>query len=271
MKPIVLFLALVALPAAAQSGPVLLRWRVPPDSALAFRTTMRNADPTESADSATVSLMPRVDRAELTTILRPRPDGETDVDLIQGDVAFAESSAADGDSTAAMFRMLRQMQGALGGVQLRARISASGAVTSFWLPQEQKNLVSLFFELPTDSVAVGDEWSLDGVSLLFLRGPFRVDESSRTNTVRLVALEGTPEAPVAMLAYSLREHVAGSFGFMEFGFTGRGAFDVAAGTWQHFAGKMQTSSRVQMGGASMGDGRPSVQDVALEPVRVPED
>lgn len=269
MKLVVLLLALVALPATAQSGPVLLRWHVPADSALAFRTTMRNADPAAPADSVGFSFMPRVDRAELTTILRPRPNGEIDVDLVQGDVTFTEDGTASGDSTASIFRMLRQMQASLGGVQLRGRITTSGSVASFWLAQEQKNLVALFFELPADSVAVGDTWALDGVSLLFLRGPFRVDTASRTNTVRLAALDGTPEAPVAVLAYDLRERVEGDFGFMEFVFTGRASFDVAAGTWQGFVGQMRVSQSVKMGDTVMGGGRPTAQDFALEPVLIP--
>ncbi|HEX9952013.1 MAG TPA: hypothetical protein VGB53_09615, partial [Rubricoccaceae bacterium] len=191
----------------------------------------------------------------MTTVLRGRTDGAIDVELIQGEVAFAD------DSTAALLKALRELQQSLGGTQLRGQITTAGEVTSFWLPQEQKNILALFFELPEDSVSIGDVWELSGTSLLSLRGPFNVEEASRSNEVRLVALEGGPARPLATLDYNLRERIAGSFGHMEFVFVGRGEFDVAAGTWRRFGGRMSIESTF-MGTQS------SSQEFALEPVSV---
>lgn len=232
---------------------MLLRWQVPIDSALAFRTAMRAAETDSSTGLA--SLIPSVERADMTTVLRGRSDGQIDVELIQGEIEFAD------DSTAALFEALQELQEALGGTQLRGQITASGVVTSFWLPQEQKNILALFFELPKDSVSVGDVWELGGTSLLSLRGPFQVEEASRTNEVRLSAVGEQAYGSVAILDYDLRERIAGSFGHMEFVFAGRGEFDVAAGTWQRFGGRMSIESTF-MGAQS------STQEFALEPVAV---
>lgn len=192
----------------------------------------------------------------MTTVLRGRPDGQIDAELVQGEVEFAD------DSTAALFDILKELQELLGGTQLRGRITPSGEITSFWLPQEQKNLLALFFELPSDSVAVGDSWELSGTSLLFVSGPFQVDEASRTNEVRLVDMEGDSTRPVAVLDYDLRERIAGEFGHMAFEFRGRGEFDVAAGTWRRFGGRMSIESTF-MGAQS------STQEFALDPMSAP--
>ena len=249
-------LFLLALPAIAQDQPVLLRWQVPSDSALAFRTVMRAAEPDSSTGLA--SLIPSVERADMTSVLRGRPDGQIDVELIQGEVEFAD------DSTAALFEALRGLQEALGGTQLRGRITPSGAITSFWLPVDQKSLLALFFELPEDSVSVGDVWELRGTNLLSLRGPFQVEEANRSNEVRLSAVEERASGQVATLDYDLNERIAGSFGHMAFAFEGRGEFDVVAGTWRRFGGRMSIE-RTFMGAQS------SSQVFALEPVTVPDE
>lgn len=217
---------------------------------------MRAVEPNISIGLA--SLIPSVERADMTTILRGRPDGQIDVELIQGEIEFGD------DSTDTLAKLLSEMQELMGGTHLRGRVTPSGEITSFWLPQEQKNLLSMFFELPSDSIAVGDTWRLNGTSLLFVSGPFIVDKASLTNEVQLVALEGDPMHLIAVLNYNLRERIAGDFGHLEFAFSGRGEFDVAAGTWRRFGGHMSIENTF-MGAQS------SVQEFALEPVSVPED
>ena len=247
MKPLVILLALLALPAAAQSGPVLLRWKVRPDSALAFRTTMRVAD--EPSDSADASLLPRVEGGDLTTVLRSRPDDQLDVRVTIGAVTFAD------DSTTAVFDRLREEAG--GALQIQARMTDAGRITS-GLQQEQANMVALFFELPEAPVAVGDTWALDGVRMLAFTGGMQATDSSRTNVVRLVALEGTPEAPIAILEYDLHERLASHSAEMASDVTARGAFDVARGTWQRLDGRMGITN-------SMFDALSMAQTFTLEP------
>lgn len=250
MKALAALALLLAVPAAAQGGPVLLRWQVPADGPLAFRTVLRAAP----ADTA-ASLFQTIERADMTAVLRGRPDGEVDVEVVQGDVTFADGAAPLQE----LLESMETLREAMGDAQLRARITPAGAITSFWLKQEQKNLVSLFFELPADSVAVGDAWALDGTSLLFLSGPFRVEAAERTNRVRLVALEGGPDRPVAVLEYDVRERVEGDFGRLAFAFEGRGEFDVAAGAWRRFGGRMTAENTV------MGAQR-TTQIFALDPI-----
>lgn len=264
MRLLVVLLLLVAGSAAAQEGRVLLRWNVPADSALAFRLATTSVEPDSTPEpSGLWSRMPTVERADLTAVLRPLEAGRIEVEFHQGDVVFAE-----GDSTAALFEKLQGLTERLGealGMSsvLRGEIDEAGTIGSFWLPQEQKNLLALYFELPEDSVAVGDTWPLDGAQLLTMRN-VRVDTGTRTNAVRLAAIEGTADRPLAVIEYDLHERVEGSFGHMTFTYRGRGTFDVAAGTWAGFAGRMDSESTF------MGQ-QASSQLVVLEPVSVPED
>lgn len=255
MKLVALLLVLIALPAAAQSGPVLLRWNVPPDSGLAFLMTTQNAAPPASGDL--FSRLPQPERSEMTTGLRLRPDGEIDVTLTPGAASFAN------DTLAAMYDASRALQEARGALVLHARMTAAGRVIPDDLRQEQVNVVALHFELPGGPVSVGDAWTLDGVRMLSLSGGAQPTDSSRTGDVRLVALEGTPEAPVAVLDYDLHERLVSSYGTMTFGFTGRGLFDVAAGTWR------RVDARMRLELPAMLSDSPEVIDqvVVLEPVR----
>lgn len=252
-----------ALPAMAQDGRVLLRWNVPADSALAFRLAATNVDPDSTPEpSGLWGQMPTVEQADMTAVLRPLGGGRLEVEFHRGDVVFAE-----GDSTAALFEKLQGLAESFGealGMSsiLRGEIDEAGTIGSFWLPQEQKNLLALYFELPEDSVAVGDTWRLDGAQLLTMRN-VRVDEGARTNVVRLVAIEGPPDRPLAVMEYDLHERVEGGFGHMTFAYRGQGTFDVVAGTWLGFAGRMDSESTF------MGQ-QVSAQQIVLEPVAHPD-
>ena len=65
-----------------------------------------------------------------------------------------------------MKMMKAMMRKSMTGTMLRGTVNKDGSLHSFWVKGEQKNLISLLFELPTQSVKKGDSWTLNNVSLI---------------------------------------------------------------------------------------------------------
>jgi len=249
-----------ALPGSAAPVPaaVLLRWRVPPEAPLVFRTAMAPVRPGAKGflkiDAAELlegaALDPKLaqemtqemvfpSQSSMFTVLRALPDENISVKMI------VEQISADGG---AMADAMKAMEGT---VQLRGRITPAGRIASWWLEQKQKNLLALFTELPTKTVRVGDTWSLQ-TSLVEVGHGFVCDESDYSNQVRLAALEKAGDDKVAVIDYSLAESVVGKFVMpigpqagraqpfsMSMIFVGRGEFLVGKGSWRKFAGRME--------------------------------
>jgi len=129
------------------------------------------------------------------------------------------------------------------GVMLRGSVYAKGGVHSFWVKAQQKNLIAILFELPTQPVKVGDTWSLD-VNLISNDQNFSCDSSYKMNTVTLTELKKVKGETVATLKYEIEEYVSGTFStpmfkeggggtptMMRFSHLGIAEFSVDRGRW----------------------------------------
>jgi hypothetical protein len=96
------------------------------------------------------------------------------------------------------------------GAVLRGAVNADGGIQSFYLKGDQRNLVSLLFELPGKPVNVGDSWSLD-VHMISMDQNFVCDSSYRKNVVTLVDIKKVGGETVAVLRYDVAEYVSGNF------------------------------------------------------------
>ena len=129
-----------------------------------------------------------------------------------------------------------RIQGTNTAPEMQSDLSDTGEVLSFWLSNNKKNLLHLFFQLPSQAVRVGDTWPVR-VDFVDAGKSFTVKDSARTNQVRLVGLEPGPAGDtVAFLEYQVVEWVKGTLGerelIMSVGFVGRGQFLVNKGAWK---------------------------------------
>ncbi len=179
----------------------------------------------------------------LTTVLQPAEQGRLSVKMAAGDIQMP----AGGDDDAKSKELEEKLKKMLSGVQLRAEITDSGAVASWWTEQKQANLVALFLELPDRPVKPGDTWSI-GVRFLSMGNGFVCKKANRVNRVHLASTAALGDDRVATFEYVLSESVEGEFihpmtkdvipTTMRMSFVGTGEFLVRAGRWSRFSGRL---------------------------------
>lgn len=147
--------------------------------------------------------------------------------------------------------VLKMMQSMTQGVMLRGSVYETGGIHSFWVKSAQKNLIALFFELPTKPVKIGDKWSLE-VNLITNDQNFDCDTSYKINEVTLVDIKKINGETIAVLKYNIVEYVKGNFNTpsffgseggqkettMKFTHQGIAEFSVDKGRWINYDGIM---------------------------------
>ncbi|MDY7229119.1 hypothetical protein [Hyalangium rubrum] len=167
-------------PAAAPApdpNKVVLRWNLVVDTPVAFRL--------EGTPESTDSKAPAAAALRTTYALqRPR----------------------EGD-----YQLRFTTEGA-GATQDQGTVSERGFVLDGLNPSE-RNLATLWLELPRDPVAIGNTWALgaDLVDVSPLGPDFVQKKAERRNSVKLTALIPEADDKVATVEYDLHELVTGSF------------------------------------------------------------
>lgn len=147
--------------------------------------------------------------------------------------------------------MLKMMQSMNQGVMLRGSVYETGAIHSFWIKSNQKNLIAIFFQLPTTPVKVGDKWSLD-INLIANDQNFKCDSAYKINEVTLTDIKKVDDETVAVLKYNIVEYVKGNFNsssffgsesgneetMMKFSHQGIAEFSIDKGRWISYDGIM---------------------------------
>ncbi len=260
---------------AAPQEPVTLRWKA--DAPQAYKASLKSGAGKLEFDVAAVarqfSMKAPPDLGEkmreflgdlklpdefgMTLLLVPAPEKLLSVKLVQN-----KTPLPAGDSP--LEKLLKEMEGT---VQLRGEVDDSGAVTSWWLQNNQKNLVALLCELPRNPVKPGDRWSL-GVNLVQMGHGFVAEKAERSNLVRLAGVRKAEDGDVvASLEYLLSESVEGEFvrvpgqkgepSTMAMNVAGKAEFSVTKGAWRSFVLRMTTKAT----GLTKSD---LSQDLALE-------
>lgn len=162
------------------------------------------------------------------------------------DVAVVGIPKSDGDQEQ------NWMQAMLTGTVLRGSVNRDGTLHSFWLKSDQKNLVSLLFELPDRPVNQGDTWKLKNTNLLSFDQNFVCTSAEKVNEVTLKEIKSVDGKQVAVLQYNIREAASGDFRTpavfgksggstktaMEFIYQARGEFSIDQGKWLSYQGIM---------------------------------
>ena len=225
---------------------------------------------------------------------RLRVCGAPESGLLTVEIAGAEPGpppgpdASEDDRQEYTFRKLEA-----GVLQLWLKLSESGDIQSFYLPQAQKNIATLLFKLPAEIVREGDAWEIP-TQLAQVGLGFAPEVEDYVSKARLLSLsrreDGTQEAE---LLYVVRHRVAGTviesrvaepapFSF-EARYLAAASFDVATASWRRYTGEivltssgaLESSSRQLLAvrpiapGTDSGDG--SIQRRCGEPTDPPRD
>ena len=186
------------------------------------------------------------DDAELYSILEKDKDNNVSISMIVENVVLPQIKSDSSQDFSEFLSNFNQ------GVILRGSVTEEGEIASFYLKQEQRNLISLMFELPSQPVKVGDSWALD-VNLLMFDQNFVCDSSARTNSVTFAQVKKTNADTIAVLNYDIYESAKGIFNTpfskdgvptsMEMSFRGIAEFSISKGRWLSYNGlsKMEAS------------------------------
>jgi len=146
-----------------------------------------------------------------------------------------------------IFKMMLSMNQ---GVMLRGSVYATGGIHSFWVKNDQKNLISTFFELPTKPLKIGDTWKID-INLIANDQNFSCDSSYKINEVKLTDIKIIKGETIAVIKYNIAEYVNGTFNspsfmggsvkqktIMKFTYQAIAEFSVDKGRWISYDGIM---------------------------------
>ncbi len=133
------------------------------------------------------------------------------------------------------------------GVMLRGAVNPNGSIQSFWLKSAQKNLISMFFELPSEPILIGDKWEMD-INFIGNDQSFICKHSNKINEVTLLDVISKDGEDVALLKYKIEEYVFGDFNSpisetgkstelkMIFTFEALAEFSISDGRWIKYEG-----------------------------------
>ncbi|MDO1501815.1 hypothetical protein Q2T40_16900 [Winogradskyella maritima] len=144
----------------------------------------------------------------------------------------------------------------IAGTVLRGSIYKTGSLHSFWLKRTQKNVVSLFFELPEKHLEKGDSWSLNNVNFLNNSQDFICRKAEKKNHITLNEIIEKEGRSVAIIEYDLLEFVSGESSStslfstkeegtkteMTFVFKAQAEFSIDEGKWISYNGIMSLKS-----------------------------
>jgi len=108
-------------------------------------------------------------------------------------------------------RMSEMMQSMMKGTMLRGSIHKTGELHSFWVKGSQKNLLSLFFELPNQPLKIGETWTLDNVNFIGNDQNFICREARKKNVITLKEINQVNGDSIALIDYDILEYVSGNF------------------------------------------------------------
>lgn len=136
-------------------------------------------------------------------------------------------------------------------VALRGSVYENGDIHSFWMKQDQLNLLSIMAQLPSQKVAVGDSWSIQ-TKLVNADQTVIFKDAHKKNKVTLENVEVVDGETIAVIDYDIEESFIGEFDFdnvtfknpfigndksigIEAKVSGKGYFSITKGRWKKFA------------------------------------
>ncbi|GAB5523847.1 MAG: hypothetical protein Roseis2KO_17190 [Roseivirga sp.] len=253
---------------------VELNWKISPDETLSYQTIMHEIDTSTAefnfgglfeafSDSSrektaeTKSLFKELNESfksiDLLTYLTNSGKGTVEIVMKIRPEEAPEKSEADTTENE-IAEMMKMMQSMNQGTMLRGSVYETGGIHSFWVKNNQRNLIALFFQLPAKPVKVGDSWELD-VNLIANDQNFECESASKVNKVTVTDLRKANGETIAVLKYEIEEFVDGTFHapamfgnggptktMMKFTYQAIAEFSVDRGRWVSYDGIMGFTS-----------------------------
>jgi hypothetical protein len=283
-----LYVVIIALfPVLLQSqtndkNSILLQWKLQPKEVISYKTIMDMMDtsatktpldsaekivsfPKDTLNKAGTFLKKLLSEAQelskdmnVTTKLSKNEKGFIDLEMtgkVKERVETTKKEAKDTLTSPQEKKIVAMKE----DVMVRGAINENGTIQSFYVENDQKNLISLFFELPNKPIKIGDSWSLD-IHFISLNESFKCDTSFKNNNITLVDIKKNGGETIAVIKYDIIELVAGDFYnrfnfgeklkkiFIKTTFKGIGEFSVDKGRWISFDGVKSTKSVGHIGG-----------------------
>lgn len=274
MKNILTILFAVATMVAygQQNQTVDLRWKIAKNETLSYSTVMNDidtssiemdfgglfkalSDSTENGLKESKEFFKKFDevfkKQDYETSLTSEGNGVIDIVMTMKPKEQSKETKEDSTDTKEAESLIKMMLSMNQGVMLRGSVYETGGIHSFWVKSSQRNLIALFFELPTKPVKIGDKWSLD-INLISNDQSFDCDTAYKTNEVTLTDIKKVNGETIAVLKYNIVEYVKGKFNsplifgndggrketMMKFSHQGIAEFSVDKGRWITYDGIM---------------------------------
>lgn len=127
-------------------------------------------------------------------------------------------------------------------VILRGSVFSKGGISTYFIENQQKSLLSAVFELPKHEISIGDIWEID-FSCIDMKGVIITDTVSRNIKVKSDSFEIINNDTIVTISYNLHEFMKGKTqlgkdNFKELGFEvkyiGLGKFSTNEGKWLEY-------------------------------------
>lgn len=211
---LILFLILTFNMAFGQltKEPVWINWRISDNEIIAYKTTMSELEESKfQSDDYFKSLLDslgvkdeanQLDLDELAKALKKQSENFELISTLQNvnDLIYVRIIRKAKDATRT------SSTGILGdmtnGIQFRGYLSKEGSIYSYYLKNQQKNILAILFQLPEKKVKVGDSWTVD--SQWFSNDQtFKCDKAERISKVTLKDLKIVKKDTIALISYNI--------------------------------------------------------------------
>jgi hypothetical protein len=245
-----------------------MKWKLKPNETIAYKAYMSENSPngakkigfggmfkslgTDTAEAGMQKIMQQIQGLAPEYYIASLTEQKKDVIDIEL-IAKKKDKAKDKTTDEPGFAQL--MDAMASGPSLRGAVHEDGAIQSFYLKTEQKNILALFFQLPAKPVKVGDEWQID-THFTNMDQSFKCDSSFRKNVVKVTGIEDVSNDKVVVISYDIVEYVKGDF-FFPFSppgmesqkniptlyktiFKATARFSIEKGRWLSYEGELQS-------------------------------
>ncbi|HTA84536.1 MAG TPA: hypothetical protein VK783_16450 [Bacteroidia bacterium] len=212
---------------------VFLKWKLQSNEVIAYKTTMQEIDTanykdlsvnlngmfgnlgmnyedsTTNKEIEAIRFLTKLNKylnSNIITYLTESKKGLIDISMNYQKTDTASTNAKD-TSQNDISKMMELM---MKNVQLRGAINDSGIIQSFYVKNDQRNLIAIFFQLPDKEIKIGDSWPLD-VHFISMDQNFKGDTSYHKNLVSLIGIKKVNGETMAFLKYDITEYVSGDY------------------------------------------------------------
>lgn len=249
----------------SDSNAISLKWKLKPDETIGYKTAMEQVESSDfEIDFGDDKNMPKEEFKEIFDGLKKEFEKTSFITTMQwnerGNIETKMFTEGFNDKDTKPidpknFKPASMMK----GVMLRGEINESGQIESFYLKGAQKNLITMYFELPNRPVKIGDIWSLN-VSYLQFDQSFVCKSADRTNNVELIDVLKDENDTIVVIKYNISESASGYMKnpmtnekietSISMSFNGIAEFSINKGRWIKYNGILETTQKGMMSGSS---------------------